>query len=109
MCVVSKCDDSSKTKLNILENMWFGTNINEVQEIFDSTDRHGDVINLYLLFAPPVSMSMSCIAMMEASRVNGTLDVEFGKELYYALQENEGKEQGQDNKQEQSLVPSEQF
>lgn len=45
-------------------------------ELFSS-----DQIELGLLFAPPISMSMSCLARLESARKKGTLDVAFGREL----------------------------
>lgn len=38
-------------------------------------------INLDMLYAPPVPISMSCIAMLEAARYKGELDLEFGRKL----------------------------
>jgi len=49
-------------------------------EIFNSDQ----IINLELLYAPPISISMSCIAMLECARKMGTLDVNFGRELLQA-------------------------
>eukprot|EP00533_Pseudo-nitzschia_delicatissima_P001130 CAMPEP_0116107884 /NCGR_PEP_ID=MMETSP0327-20121206/16470_1 /TAXON_ID=44447 /ORGANISM="Pseudo-nitzschia delicatissima, Strain B596" /LENGTH=522 /DNA_ID=CAMNT_0003600719 /DNA_START=1712 /DNA_END=3280 /DNA_ORIENTATION=- len=44
-------------------------------------------MSLDLLFAPPVSFSMSCMAKIEAARVKGTLDTDFMKRLALALGE----------------------
>jgi len=38
-------------------------------------------MNLLLLFAPPISASMSCLAYIEAARKNGTLDIDFCQKL----------------------------
>ena len=38
-------------------------------------------INLSMLYAPPVPMSMSSIAVLESRRRNGSLDLEFGRKL----------------------------
>jgi len=38
-------------------------------------------LTLDLLFAPPISISMSCLAKLESARQKGTLDTEFGAEL----------------------------
>jgi len=38
-------------------------------------------ITLELLYAPPISISMSCIAKVECARKAGTLDLEFGRKL----------------------------
>ena len=38
-------------------------------------------MGLELLFDPPVSISMSCLAKIESARKLGTLDIEFGREL----------------------------
>ncbi len=40
------------------------------------------VMSINLLFAPPISSSMSSIAKIEAARRNGTLDLEFARRLY---------------------------
>jgi len=45
--------------------------------LFDSDYKMG----LELLFDPPVSISMSCLAKIESARKLGTLDIEFGREL----------------------------
>jgi len=42
-------------------------------------------MNLQLLFAPPVTISMSCLAYLEACRYKGNLDVNVGKELLLSL------------------------
>jgi len=42
-------------------------------------------MNLQLLFAPPVTISMSCLAYLEACRYKGNLDVNVGKELLLLL------------------------
>jgi len=59
----------------------------------DATFESDHVLNLFLLYAPPVSISMSCLAMLEASRRNGALDLEYGRELLTKsglLSENDG-------------------
>jgi len=38
-------------------------------------------LKLPLLFAPPVSISMSCLGFLEAARSNGKLDIDFGRKL----------------------------
>jgi len=38
-------------------------------------------MTLNLLFAPPISISMSCLAMLETARQRGTLDVAFGRKI----------------------------
>ena len=38
-------------------------------------------INLSMLYAPPVPLSLSCIAILEGRRRNGSLDLEFGRKL----------------------------
>lgn len=38
-------------------------------------------MTLDLLFAPPISISMSCLAKLESARQHGTLDAEFGAAL----------------------------
>lgn len=38
-------------------------------------------MTLDLLFAPPISISMSCLAKLEGSLQQGTLDIEFGRKL----------------------------
>jgi len=49
--------------------------------------KNGEFLNsdhemrLQLLFAPPISISMSCLAKLESARNLDTLDVEFGREL----------------------------
>merc|ERR1711933_438079 len=40
-----------------------------------------DEMNLQLLFAPPVTISMSCLAYLEACKENGNLDIDIGKQL----------------------------
>jgi len=52
-------------------------NANAVPQLFPSQHE----MSLYLLFAPPVTISMSCLAMLESARRNGTLDLEFGRVL----------------------------
>lgn len=44
-----------------------------------------DVLQLWFLYAPPVPISMSCIAALEARRSLGTLDLDFGRKLANAL------------------------
>ena len=41
-------------------------------------------LNLPLLFAPPVSISMSCMGFLEAARSKGKLDIDFGRKLIEA-------------------------
>lgn len=55
-------------------------NGNATDEVF-VTDKQ---LNLNLLYAPPVSVSMSSIAYLEAARLSGTLDIQFGKQLLLA-------------------------
>jgi len=43
-------------------------------------------MNLLLLFAPPISTSMSCLAYIEAARKNGTLDIDFCQKLTEACE-----------------------
>lgn len=38
-------------------------------------------LNLFILFAPPVPISMSCLAKLEADLEKGKLDLEFGRKL----------------------------
>jgi len=47
------------------------------EEIFENSKK----LTLDLLFAPPVSFSMSCLAKVEAGRVNGTLNTDVMKRL----------------------------
>merc|ERR1712071_174169 len=42
-------------------------------------------LDLFMLFAPPVSFSMSCLAYLEAVRKKGTIDVALLKKLYEAI------------------------
>jgi len=44
------------------------------------------MLNLNLLYAPPVSASMSCLGFLEAARRKGTLDASFAIELQNALE-----------------------
>ena len=53
------------------------------QNIFVSDNE----LDLFLLSAPPISMSMSSIAYLEASRLRGSLDEDFAKQLYMAIAE----------------------
>ena len=52
-------------------------NGNAATELFVSDK----VMNLFFLFAPPVPISMSCLAMLESARRKGTLDLEFGRKI----------------------------
>lgn len=67
-------------------------NGNPIGDVFNSENE----LSLYLLFAPPISISMSCIAMIEASMQLGTFDIAFGKQLVLALREQEQVEQVQE-------------
>lgn len=49
----------------------------EIEQLFPSKKE----MRLFLLFAPPVSISPSILAKLEASRKKGTMDLEFGAEL----------------------------
>lgn len=53
----------------------------KVDELFPSEKQ----LNLFLLFAPPVSISMSVLAYLEACRMKGSLDLSFGKTLVNAM------------------------
>jgi len=54
---------------------------------FSRSDEHQEVFvsdqeqNLWYLFAPPISLSMSVTAYLEAARYKGTLDLKFGQKL----------------------------
>merc|ERR1711865_302065 len=50
-------------------------------------------MTLNLLFEPPISMSMSCLAKIEASRNKGTLDIECMKRLMLARMKMKGEEE----------------
>lgn len=52
-------------------------NGNEITELFVSERQ----MNLSSLFAPPVPISMSCLAKLESARRKHTLDIDFGREL----------------------------
>jgi len=52
-------------------------NDNEVDEIFVSDKK----IDLYPIYAPPISISLSVLAKLESSRRLGKLDVDFGNKL----------------------------
>jgi hypothetical protein len=52
-------------------------NGNKIDELFPSDEE----MRLFLLFAPPVSVSMSCLAKLESARRNGTLDLNVGRKL----------------------------
>ena len=52
-------------------------NGNSAFDLFESDHK----MALELLFAPPVSISMSCLAKLESARKLGTLDVDFGRQL----------------------------
>ena len=56
-------------------------NGNVVDELFISDKE----LDLYLLFAPPVSISMSTLAYLEASRHKGELDMSFGRKLLLSI------------------------
>jgi len=49
-------------------------------------------IKLQIIFAPPISFSMSVLAKFEAARRKGTLDLAFMRKLVVALEEEESKE-----------------
>mmetsp|Transcript_7980 Transcript_7980/g.17116 ORF Transcript_7980/g.17116 Transcript_7980/m.17116 type:complete len:538 (+) Transcript_7980:138-1751(+) len=51
-------------------------------------------LNLNLLFAPPVPISMSVLAYLESARINGTLDLSFGRQLLRSLEIDAVAEQG---------------
>ena len=55
-------------------------NNSKAADIFESDK----VLNLAFIYAPPVPISMSTIAKIESSRVNQTLNIEFGKQLLKA-------------------------
>ncbi|OEU17837.1 hypothetical protein FRACYDRAFT_261011 [Fragilariopsis cylindrus CCMP1102] len=55
--------------------------------IFDSEKK----MTLNLLFEPPISISVSCLAKIEASRNKGTLDLECMKRLMLARDKEKGK------------------
>ncbi len=50
-------------------------------------------LNLNLLFAPPVPISMSVLAYLESARINGTLDLSFGRQLLRSLELHDVAEQ----------------
>ena len=52
-------------------------NGNRVRDMFPSST----LINLLFLYAPPVPISMSCIAAIESRLQNGTLNMEFARKL----------------------------
>lgn len=52
-------------------------NGNDQKELFVSEKE----LDLVLLFAPPISLSMSCLAKLESARREGTMDIEFGRKL----------------------------
>jgi len=41
-------------------------------------------LRLHLLFPPPITASLACLAFLEAARSKGTLDLEFGRKLINA-------------------------
>ena len=41
-------------------------------------------LRLHMLFPPPVTASLACLAFLEAARSKGTLDLEFGRKLINA-------------------------
>ena len=49
-------------------------------------------MKLRVIFAPPISFSMSCLAKIEAARRQGTLDLAFMRKLVQALKEDETEE-----------------
>jgi len=55
-------------------------NGNTIRDIFISENE----MNLAHIFAPPISLSMSCLAMLEAARMKKTLDLDFGRKLLAA-------------------------
>lgn len=70
-----------------------------------------DEIALYLMYAPPMSISMSCIAMLEAARRKGTLDVGFGRKLLQAVNDDaipvEAARDDDDDKAEEDINTNE--
>jgi hypothetical protein len=52
-------------------------NGNKIGDLFPSPKE----MNLSLLFAPPVPISMSCLAVLEGRRRKGLLDLDFGRKL----------------------------
>jgi len=54
-------------------------------KIFDSVNK----MSLRLLYVPPISISYSCLALLEAKRRKGTLDLNFGRRVLLALQKQE--------------------
>jgi hypothetical protein len=61
--------------------------------IFDNDSE----LTLNLLVAPPISMSMSNIAKVEAARRNGTLDLDFGRQLLATFESGNGTANKQDD------------
>jgi len=59
------------------------------EDIFENSKK----LNLDLLFAPPVTFSMSCVAKLEAGRVKGTLNTDAMRRLALAF----GKEKPEGN------------
>jgi len=55
-------------------------NENTIRDIFISENE----MNLAHIFAPPISLSMSCLGMLEAARMKKTLDLDFGRKLLAA-------------------------
>merc|ERR1712176_1036873 len=53
-------------------------------------------MNLLLLYSPPISISMSCLAYLETARTKGKLNIEFGRELIRA-------EEGEDTNEEEKM------
>jgi len=56
-----------------------------------SIAKDGTKMKLQVLFAPPISFSMSILAKIEAARSKGTLDIAFMRRLALALGEEESK------------------
>mmetsp|Transcript_20807 Transcript_20807/g.49407 ORF Transcript_20807/g.49407 Transcript_20807/m.49407 type:complete len:538 (+) Transcript_20807:95-1708(+) len=67
-------------------------NNKEHDTIFDTENQ----LTLNLLVAPPISMSLSNIAKIEAARRNGTLDLDFGRQLLASLEPDSGKKNQQE-------------
>ena len=44
-------------------------------------------LDLYVISAPPIPMSMSSIAYLEAARLRGSLDIDLAKQLFLAMTE----------------------
>merc|ERR1711981_868339 len=51
------------------------------EEMVDKLFVSENELRLYLLFPPPVTASLACLAFLEAARSKGKLDLEFGRKL----------------------------